>query len=114
MEWKDLNLDAAEWYYFITKTETQHKVPLAGRGKNVFHGNSDHDRPMSVNAISSALRRMEWANDEIIPHGFRAMAPTILDNMGYKQEWLELQLAHEEPNKFKAAYKRDAWRMYPI
>ncbi|MGA9666107.1 MAG: integrase arm-type DNA-binding domain-containing protein [Gallionella sp.] len=126
MEWKDLNLDSAEWCYFITKTETQHIVPLArqavevlreiqpltGRGKYVFHGERDHDRPMSDNAIRSALRRMGWANDEMTPHGFRAMASTILDNMGYKQEWLERQLAHEEPNKVKAAYKRESWRMY--
>ena len=40
------------------------------------------------------------------------MASTILDNMGYKQEWLERQFAHEEQNKIKAAYKRDVWRMY--
>lgn len=126
MEWKDVNLNAAEWIYFVTKTETQHVVPLCkqavevlreiqpltGRGKYVFHGERDHDRPMSDNAIRSALRRMGWANDEMTPHGFRAMASTILDNMGYKQEWLERQLAHEEPNKVKAAYKRDAWRMY--
>ena len=126
MEWKDLNLDAAEWIYFVTKTETKHIVPLCkqavevlreiqpltGHGKYVFHGERDHDRPMSDNAIRSALRRMGWANDEMTPHGFRAMASTILDNMGYKQEWLERQLAHEEANKVKAAYKRDAWRMY--
>lgn len=126
MEWKDLDLDAAEWSYFISKTETQHIVPLCkqavkilreiepltGRGKYVFHGERDHDRPMSDNAIRSALRRLGWANDEMTPHGFRAMASTILDNMGYKQEWLERQLGHEEPNKVKAAYKRDAWRMY--
>ena len=126
MEWKDLNLDAAEWIYHVSKTDTMHIVPLAkqaieilrdiqpltGRGKYVFHGERDHDRPMSDNAIRSALRRMGWANDEMTPHGFRAMASTILDNMGYKQEWLERQLAHEEANKVKAAYKRDAWRMY--
>jgi integrase len=126
MEWKDLNLDAAEWVYHVSKTDTMHIVPLAsqavavlreiepltGRGKYVFHGERDHDRPMSDNAIRSALRRMGWANDEMTPHGFRAMASTILDNMGYKQEWLERQLAHEEANKVKAAYKRDAWRMY--
>ena len=29
MEWADVNLDAAEWVYFVTKTETQHIVPLA-------------------------------------------------------------------------------------
>lgn len=126
MEWKDLNLNEAQWTYHVTKTDTMHIVPLAiqavvvlreiepltGRGRYVFHGERDHDRPMSDNAIRSALRRMGWTNDEITPHGFRAMASTILDNMGYKQEWLERQLAHEEPNKIKAAYKRDVWRMY--
>jgi len=126
MEWTDVNLDSAEWVYFVTKTETNHIVPLAqqaveilreiqpltGRGKYVFPGERDHDRPMSDNAIRSALRRMGWSNDEMTPHGFRAMASTILDNMGYKQEWLERQLAHEEANKVKAAYKREAWRMY--
>ncbi len=126
MEWKDLNLDTAEWVYHVTKTDTMHIVPLAkqavevlreiqpltGHGKYVFYGERDHDRPMSDNAIRSALRRMGWGNDEMTPHGFRAMASTILDNMGFKQEWLERQLAHEEANKVKAAYKRDAWRMY--
>ena len=126
MEWKDLDLDVAEWTYFVTKTETPHIVPLArqaveilreiqpltGRGKYVFHGERDHERPMSDNAIRSAMRRLGWANHEMTPHGFRAMASTILDNMGYKQEWLERQLAHEDPNKVKAAYKRDTWRMY--
>lgn len=126
MEWADVNLDAAEWVYFVTKTKTNHIVPLpaqavamlreihplTGHGKYAFPGERDHDRPMSDNAVRSALRRLGWSNDEMTPHGFRAMASTILDNMGYKQEWLERQLAHEEPNKVKAAYKRDAWRMY--
>jgi integrase len=126
MEWKDLNLDAAEWVYLVSKTNTMHIVPLArqavevlreiqpltGHGKYVFYGERDHDRPMSDNAIRSALRRMGWSNDEMTPHGFRAMASTVLDNLGYKQEWLERQLAHEETNKIKSAYKRHAWRMY--
>ncbi len=128
MEWAELELDKAEWIIPADKMKmgVTHIVPLAkqavavlremlpltGRSKYVFHGERDHDRPMSDNAIRSALRRMGWANDEMTPHGFRAMASTILDNMGYKQEWLERQLAHEEPNKIKAAYKREAWRMY--
>ena len=128
MEWAELDLDKAEWIIPADKMKMgiTHIVPLAkqaiavlremqpltGRSMYVFHGERDHDRPMSDNAIRSALRRMGWANDEMTPHGFRAMASTILDNMGYKQEWLERQLAHEEPNKIKAAYKREAWRMY--
>jgi integrase len=128
MEWSELNLANAEWIIPAEKMKmgVTHIVPLAkqavellreiqpltGNGRYVFYGERDHDRPMSENAIRSALRRMGWANDEMTPHGFRAMASTILDNMGYKQEWLERQLAHEEPNKIKAAYKREAWRMY--
>ncbi len=128
MEWVELDLDKAEWIIPPEKMKmgVTHIVPLptqavailreiqllTGHGKYVFQGERDHDRPMSDNAIRSALRRMGWANDEMTPHGFRAMASTILDNMGYKQEWLERQLAHEEPNKIKAAYKREAWRMY--
>lgn len=128
MEWMEIELDKSEWIIPAEKMKmgVTHIVPLArqavallqdihpltGHGKYVFPGERDHDRPMSDNAIRSALRRMGWANDEMTPHGFRAMASTILDNMGYKQEWLERQLAHEEPNKIKAAYKREQWRMY--
>jgi integrase len=128
MEWTELDLEKSEWIIPASKMKmgVTHIVPLAkqaievlrdihpltGHGRYVFHGERDHNRPMSDNAIRSALRRMGWSNEEMTPHGFRAMASTILDNMGYKQEWLERQLAHEEPNKVKAAYKRDAWRMY--
>ena len=67
---------------------------------------------MSDNAVRSAMRRMGWTGDEMTPHGFRALASTILDNRGYKQEWIERQLAHDEHNKVKAAYKRDLHLMY--
>lgn len=86
--------------------------PLTGDDKYVFPGARDRNRPMSDNAVRSAMRRLGWTGDEMTPHGFRAMASTIMDNMGYKQEWLERQLAHEESNKVKAAYKRDMHLMY--
>lgn len=108
------------------KTQSPHLVPLSvqalnilkeieqltGSGKQVFPGERDKERPMSDNAIRSAMRRLGWTGDEMTPHGFRAMASTILDNLGYKQEWIERQLAHDESNKVKAAYKRDLHLMY--
>lgn len=108
------------------KTQAPHLVPLSkqsieilkeiqsltGDDKYVFPGARDRNRVMSDNAVRSAMRRLGWTGDEMTPHGFRAMASTILDNMGYKQEWLERQLAHDEPNKTKAAYKRDLQLMY--
>lgn len=86
--------------------------PMTGGDKYVFPGARDRNRPMSDNAVRSAMRRLGWTGDEMTPHGFRAMASTIMDNMGYKQEWLERQLAHDEQNKVKAAYKRDLYLMY--
>lgn len=86
--------------------------PLTGEGRYVFPSERDRNRPMCDNAVRSALRRLGWTGDEMTPHGFRATASTILDNKGYKQEWLERQLAHSEQNKVKAAYKRNSYLMY--
>lgn len=86
--------------------------PITGEGRLVFPSERDKNRPMSDNAVRSAMRRLGWTGDEMTPHGFRAMASTTLDNMGYKQEWIERQLAHDEHNKVKAAYKRDMHLMY--
>ena len=37
-------------------------------------------------------------------HGFRAVASTLLNEMGFHPDWIECQLAHDERNKFGAAY----------
>ena len=37
-------------------------------------------------------------------HGFRAVASTILNEMGFNADVIERQLAHAEPNKVRAAY----------
>ena len=132
LEWSWINFDDA----MVTVPATAHKTgkrtqaphivplstqaitilkelqPLTGEDKYVFPGERDRNRPMSDNAVRSAMRRLGWTGDEMTPHGFRAMASTILDNMGYKQEWIERQLAHDEANKVKAAYKRDLHLMY--
>lgn len=108
------------------KTKAPHMVPLSrqaieilkeiqtltGMDKYVFPGARDKNRPMSDNAIRTAMRSLGWSGEQMTPHGFRAMASTTLDNMGYRQEWIERQLAHEEQNRVKAAYKRDLHLMY--
>jgi len=86
--------------------------PVTGAGRYLFPSERDKDRPLSDNGIRSAMRRLGWSGDEMTPHGFRAMASTLLDNMGYESRWIERQLAHDEPNKVKAAYKRNSYLMY--
>jgi hypothetical protein len=37
-------------------------------------------------------------------HGFRAVASTLLNEMGFHPDCIERQLAHDERNKVRAAY----------
>ena len=39
-------------------------------------------------------------------HGFRSMASTTLNEMGFRPDVIERQLAHEEQNPVRAAYNR--------
>jgi integrase len=39
-------------------------------------------------------------------HGFRGVASTILNEMGFDEDVVERQLAHTERNKVRAAYNR--------
>ena len=94
-KWSDINMDKAEWRYLVTKTNTQHIVPLSkqalsildnlkpltGESDYVFPSARSNKRPMSDNAILAALRRMGIPKDEMSGHGFRAMARTILDEV---------------------------------
>ena len=119
--WADVDLDKAEWRYFVTKTKTEHSVPLAtqavvilkdlhaltGHGASVFPGR-DPQKPMSEAAINAALRRMGYdTKTEITGHGFRAMARTILhEELHQKPEVIEHQLAHKVPDSLGTAYNR--------
>ncbi|RIQ20018.1 DUF4102 domain-containing protein [Bordetella avium] len=121
-EWADIDLERAEWRYRVSKTGTDHLVPLAsqavailrelhaltGHGRYVFPGARSHERPMSGAAINAALRRMGYdTRTEITGHGFRAMARTILhEELNHKPEVIEHQLAHKVPDALGAAYNR--------
>jgi integrase len=45
-------------------------------------------------------------------HGFRSLASTCLNEQGYHPDLIELQLAHAERNKVRAAYNK-AQRLLP-
>lgn len=66
---------------------------------------------MSENTINAALRRMGFAQDEMTGHGFRAMAATLLNEMGiWHPDAIERQLAHSDNNTVRRAYtRREYW-----
>jgi integrase len=62
---------------------------------------------MSNNAILAALRRMGYTKEEMTPHGFRAMARTILDEvLQVRPDFIEAQLAHRVSDPLGRAYNR--------
>ena len=121
-EWSGIDLEKGEWRYFVTKTKTEHLVPLStqavailselhplsGNGRFVFPGGRDPRRAMSEAAINAALRRMGYdTKTEITGHGFRAMARTILaEELQQRPEVIEHQLAHAVPDALGTAYNR--------
>lgn len=121
-KWDDIDLDAGEWRYVVSKTNTDHLVPLStqaidilrtihplsGHGEYVFQGGHSPLRPMSEAAVNAALKRMGYdTQTEITGHGFRAMARTILhERLNIDPHIIEHQLAHKVPDTLGSAYNR--------
>lgn len=81
--------------------------PISGRGKYVFPSARGASRPLSENGVRTALRTLGYTNDQISPHGFRAMARTILDEvLNFPVDWIEHQLAHAVKDANGRAYNR--------
>lgn len=121
--WAELDLDKAEWIIPSErmKTKAPHHVPLSrqaveafrslqemnGKWPWVFPGRAP-SQPMSKNTVLFALYRMGY-HSRMTGHGFRALASTTLNEMGYRPDVIERQLAHTEKNAVRAAYHRSQY-----
>ena len=63
-------------------------------------------KPLSENAMNSALRRMGYTKDQMCPHGFRSSASTILNERGHDNDVIETALAHMDEDEVRRAYNR--------
>jgi len=123
-EWVEFDLDGAIWRIpgEKMKMKAAHLVPLStqavailqelhpltGDGRYVFPGLRTASRPMSENTVNAALRRLGYSGEEMTGHGFRSMAATRLNEMGWNADAIERQLAHAESNKVRDAYTHAA------
>ena len=122
-EWSHIDFEAKEWRYFVTKTKTDHIVPLSqqavtilqdiqpltGHGRFVFPSarTPNGSRPISDMALLAALRRMGFSKEEATIHGFRATARTMLDEiLGFRPDFIEHQLAHAVKDANGRSYNR--------
>ena len=72
--------------------------------KYLFPSPRSVSRHITPESIRASLRRLGFTNDEITTHGFRHMASTQLNELGFNGDVIERQLAHCETNKIRAAY----------
>lgn len=121
-EWSELDLstDQPQWRIpgHKMKMRVPHIVPLAqqvvelltelrpltGSGQYVFPGVYHRTRPMSENTILAALRRIGFARGTMTGHGFRHMASTRLNELGFNGDWVERQLGHVGGDRIRARY----------
>src|SRR6185369_17566570 len=102
------------------KMKREHIVPLAPQAAAVLRElrtlpgsdaspflfpSPSRDKHMSNNTMLYALYRMGYHSRATI-HGFRLMASTALNEMGFRPDVIERQLAHQEQNAVRAAYNR--------
>lgn len=121
--WAEIDLDKAEWTIPAErmKTKAPHHVPLARQTVDAFRQlqalNGSRDlifpgrrptQPISKNTILFALYRMGY-HSRMTAHGFRAIASTTLNELGYRPDVIERQLAHTEKNAVRAAYHRSQY-----
>lgn len=120
--WSEIDLDTATWCIPAEKMkmENDHIVPLATQVVAILRqlheitakegfvfGGIRQGRPMSENAINSALRNMGYMGDVMTGHGFRATARTILDEvLEERVDLIEHQLAHAVNDVNGRAYNR--------
>lgn len=124
-QWSEFNLDHAEWRIPAErmKMREKHIVPLSRQavellrelqtytaGREMLFPNHRTPREcMTATTLNRALERMGFNGKDSIgfsAHGFRATASTILNEMGYRPDVIERQLAHSDRNKVRASYNR--------
>lgn len=124
-QWSEFDLDDAEWRIPAERMKMRepHIVPLSkqavellqelrtytgGRGL-LFPNYRRPNECMTATTLNRALERMGFNGKGGIgfsAHGFRATASTILNELGYRADVIERQLAHAERNKVRASYNQ--------
>jgi integrase len=118
--WAEFDFEANRWTIQADRMKMRriHLVPLSrqalailaelktitGSGAFLFPNFRKPNGVMHSSTINRALELMGYEPGEWTGHDFRATASTQLNEMGYRENVVELQLAHAEQNKTKAAY----------
>ncbi len=119
-EWREFDLEEGLWRIPAERMKMRlpHIVPLAtqavailtglreytGQSRFVFPSVKTFDKTLGKATLLHAIRGMGYRKDVMSIHGFRSIASTLLNELGYNRDWIERQLAHREKNSARDAY----------
>lgn len=128
--WSEFDLDAATWTIPAArmKGREEHALPLpaqaieilrklyavtgpaegGGRDRPLFPHRNHRDQPMTTPTLNAGITRMklDFAHS---PHAARTTGSTLLNEMNYRPDVIERQLAHQERNAVRRAYNRASY-----
>jgi integrase len=70
----------------------------------VFPSPRNKNKCITTNALLTSLRSLGFSKEQFTTHGFRHMASTRLNELGFRDDVIERQLAHTDSNKVRAVY----------
>lgn len=121
-QWSEIDFEEKVWLVPAgrMKMRVAHKVPLSLQAIKILKQSREIDpkspiifpsvrsnhKPLSDNTLNGALRRMGYTKDEVVAHGFRSSASTILNERGHDAEIIEVQLSHMNADRVKRIYDR--------
>jgi integrase len=117
--WDEFDLPKGMWIIPKERMKMQkpHMVPLSQQAidllerlkpvsfgsRYLFPSISSIEKPMSGSTINVMFQKMGYGGS-FTPHGVRATASTILNELGFSRDAIERQLAHTERDEIRAAY----------
>ncbi len=120
-QWSEIDLERALWMIPADrmKKKRPHTIPLSSQAINLLKvmkpisGHREYVFPAERNprthihqqTANMALKRMGFGG-QLVAHGMRSLASTILNEMGHDPEVIEAALAHTDKNEVRSAYNR--------
>lgn len=121
-KWQDIDLESKLWTIPAEnmKKRRAHRVPLTQEAINllnaihpisgcspyVFPSKSSNKEHMSKFTANAAIKRSLELKGELVAHGLRAIASTMLHEQGFDSLLIEACLAHADENETRASYNR--------
>jgi len=82
--------------------------PISGRSEFVFPSDRDPKKHANPQTANTALKRM-GVDKQLVAHGMRALASTILNEEGFDPDVIEAALAHTGKDEVRNAYNRASY-----